>query len=240
MACPDLPIPTRSGISLSQMFFCEASWLMLLWKPSMLASFSTSFHRRAYDPLIRIEVHADRRMTEDPWTAVDHWLTSLSYRVVRATPRSMRAPRAVYRRSGHAAPGKAPESARAGDRRAPDPRDRNAWRLQHDLAGARAAGGRPRRHARIQPQTRECGARQHRARRRCASSISASARRSSAATLPAERAARSISSSSTPTSRTIRTTSNGRSRCPVRARSSSPTTSSGMAPWSSRCRTIRW
>ena len=106
-------------------------------------------------------------VTTETWTAVDDYITGLMLPtdpvLDAAQEASPRGRPAGDQRVGGA--GQVPAPARADPGRAPHPRDRHARRLQHDLAGARAAGGRPPHHARVRSEARRRRARQHRPRR---------------------------------------------------------------------------
>ena len=87
-----------------------------------------------------------KSMTQDHWTAVDRYFADLLLPPDPALDAALRCERgrraAVDPRLG--GPGQAAPPAGAGPGRPPDPRDRHARRLQHDLAGP---GARPRRKA---------------------------------------------------------------------------------------------
>ena len=81
-----------------------------------------------------------RLETDALWTAIDDYLADSLVRATRRSMRRLQASEAAGLPAINVAPnqGKLLHAARAGDRRAPHPRDRHARRLQHDLARARS------------------------------------------------------------------------------------------------------
>ena len=175
-----------------------------------------------------------RRVSRERWAAVDRYVASgssapdpaLDDGAARRTRRRAAGDRRV------AAAGQVPAAAGPLQRRAADPRDRHARRLQHDLAGPGAARRRAPGDARGRPAPRRGRRGQPRPRRRRGrASRSASARRSTRCrgSQPRRRGAVRPRRSSTPTRRGRPTTSRGRCGSRGRAASSSPTTSCATA-----------
>ena len=106
--------------------------------------------------------------------------------------------------------GQVPAPARAHPGRDAHPRDRHARRLQHDLAGPRAARRRPPHHPRVRSEARRRRAREHRPRRAGGEGRHPRGARHRRAADARRRGRRSTSSSSTPTSPARPTTSTGR------------------------------
>ena len=172
------------------------------------------------DPQSRKAVVMKRLETDELWTAVDDYIdkhlvgedealqAALEASVAAGLPRDQRLGQS----------GQASDAARAVDRRAPHPRDRHARRLQHDLARARASAWRAAHIARA----RSLDAPRSRVPISTAPASPTASRSASAArstlcrVLPQTR--RSTSSSSTPTSRAHRATTNGRSSSRAQAR----------------------